>query len=278
MSGSWKFADRLQELSTRRNSVLCLGLDPALPRQRNKYVIPREYISGFDENKARLKFCGDILSLTADFCVAAKVNEQYLRGLTAEDHRELTKLAHDMGMLSIYDCKLGDIGDTVESAVFHISEWGYDAITVNPLPGNLEWVVKIAHMREPPLGVLVLTLMSNPESERFTKSVAIDGVPLYLMVAHDVRRYDADGCVVGAAGHVTGHDIRLVREAAGSDKVLLVPGIGAQMGDPEKVFRFGGTNILINVGRDIIYSEDPRRKAREWSNALNEIKLKYSEG
>jgi orotidine-5'-phosphate decarboxylase len=272
MAGNREFADRLRELSSERNSVLCLGLDPALPRQRDKYVIPRKYVTESDDNEARLKFCRDIIGLAADFCVAVKFNEQYLRGLTADCHKELAYLVRGLGMLSIYDCKLGDIGDTVESAVFHISEWGYDAITVNPLPGNLEWVVKVAHGRDPPLGVLALTLMSNPESERFMKSATVDGVPLYLVVAQDVRRYGADGCVVGATGHVTGLDIRLVREAAGDDKVLLVPGVGTQMGDPEKVFRFGGESVLINVGRDIIYSEDPRRKAREWNDTLNEIR------
>lgn len=275
MAGLREFAVRLQELSEEKDSILCVGLDPALPRQRSKHTIPPGYLSGTDENAAKLNFCTDILELTADFCVAAKANEQYLRGLTAEDHRRLSRFIRDMGLLSIYDCKLGDIGDTAESAIFHISEWGYDAITVNPLPGNLEWLVRVARRLERPLGILVLTLMSNPESERIVKRAKVDGVPLFLLIAQDVRDCGADGCVVGATGHVTESDVRLIRDTVGEDKVLLVPGVGTQMGDPEKVIRFGGRNVLINVGRDVIYSEDPRTRAREWNDALNEMRRKY---
>jgi orotidine-5'-phosphate decarboxylase len=52
---------------------------------------------------------------------------------------------------------------------------------------------------------------------------------------------------------------------------MLVPGIGAQSGDPEKVIRAGGTNILINVGRDIIYSANPRRKSEEYCQLFRRI-------
>ena len=42
--------------------------------------------------------------------------------------------------------------------------------------------------------------------------------------------------------------------------------------DPTKVIRASGQNILINVGRAIIYSDDPQKKAITYHNLFNEIR------
>ena len=81
--------------------------------------------------------------------------------------------------------------------------------------------------------------MSNPEAETFMKNATIGRTPVYLRIATDVGRYGADGCVVGATGHVTEKDLRSIRRRAGKDKILLIPGIGTQKGDPEKVVKTG---------------------------------------
>lgn len=268
------FIQIFEEALRVKNSILCVGLDPALPQQRESNVIPSKYLDRDDENEARLKFCLELLDETADFCVAAKPNEQYLRGFTTNQHRKLTDSIRKRGLLSIYDCKLGDIRDTAESALFYYHKWGYDAITFNPFPGNIAEVVRIAHSYDPQIGIIVLTLMSNPEAETFMKNATIARTPVYLRIASDVKKHGADGCVVGATGHVTEKNIMSIRKRAGSDKVILVPGIGAQKGDPEKVVKAGGQNILINVGRDIIYSVNPGKKAEEYCRLFNEIRNK----
>jgi orotidine-5'-phosphate decarboxylase len=269
------FIQRFEKNLKNRDTILCIGLDPALPGQRDKGVIPKQYLSNNDENEARLNFCIDMVKEVANFCVAAKPNEQYLRGLTSANHQKLTDFIHKSGLLAIYDCKLGDIRDTAESALFYYHKWGYDAITLNPFPGNIEEVVEMAHKFTPQLGIIVLTLMSNPEAETFMKTARIAGTPLFLRIATDVKKYAADGCVVGATGHVTEKDLLHIRRLAGTDKVLLIPGIGTQRGDPEKVVKTGGDNILINVGRDIIYSSNPRGEAEEYCKLFNSIRNKH---
>jgi len=62
------------------------------------------------------------------------------------------------------DHKLGDIGSTNESALFWISDMGFDAFTFSPFAGNIETTVDTAHKRD--LGVIVLTLMSNPRQKK----------------------------------------------------------------------------------------------------------------
>ena len=263
------FRDRFKRLRDERGTILCVGIDPALPRQREDKTIPEKYLEINDENEARLNFCLDIIELVKDNAVAIKPNQQYIFGFTKKEHRLLTDSIRKSGMLSILDYKLNDISDTIKSAIFHLAESGYDAITFNPLPGNLKEAVKFAHdlarrLRGFELGIIVLTLMSNPEAVTFMKETKIGKMPMFKVISEEVRDHDADGCVVGATGHVTERDIRDIRKIVGPDKVFLVPGVGAQKGDVRKVLKVAGENILVNVGRDIIYSENPKRRSKEY--------------
>jgi len=263
-----------------KNSVLCVGLDPALPRQRANNVIPPKYLASPDENKSRLDFCLDVVEQVSEFSVAAKPNQQYVFGFTKKQHKRLTDAIRKSKMISILDYKLNDIRDTVESSLFHLSECGYDAITFNPFMGNMEEAVKLAHdtaknKRRSELGIIVLTLTSNPEAIKYMKQATLNNAPLYVSIARDVETTGADGLVVGATGHVTEDDIRNIRKIVGEERVLLIPGVGAQHGDHEKIIRFGGHNILINVGRDIIYSKSPRREAKKYAELFNDSRKRH---
>ena len=273
----------LQTFSTylnEKNSVLCVGLDPALPKQRANNVIPTKYLTSPDENEARLNFCLDIVEQINEFSVAAKPNQQYIFGFTKKQHRKLTDTIRKSEMISILDYKLNDISDTVESSIFHLSGCGYDAITFNPLLGNMGEAVKLAHdsaknNRGRELGIIVLTLASNPEALRYMKQATLNNEPLFISIARDVESTGADGLVVGATGHVTENDIRTIRKIVGAERVLLVPGIGAQHGDHNRLAKFGGRHILINVGRHIIYSNSPKKEAKKYAELFNDARKRY---
>jgi orotidine-5'-phosphate decarboxylase len=264
------FKEIVKESIKEKKSILCASLDPALPTQREKDVISVRYLSLGDDSAARLSFCLDLIDEISDLCAAVKVNEQYVKGFSLNQHKALTNEAFKAGLASIYDLKLGDIGDSVEAALFHVKNWGYNALTVNPFPGNLKHIIKKA--AESNIGVLTLTLMSNVESIKYFKQSKIDGKPVYLEIAREVKECNGDGCIIGISNYVTEIDIKNVREIIGEEKIILFPGIGAQKGNPEKAIKFGGENILINVGRAIIYSENPKRKAEEYKKLFNEIK------
>jgi orotidine-5'-phosphate decarboxylase len=262
------FCQRMMDLYRTKKSILCVGLDSAMPNQRKGATIPREYIVEGDENQSRIRFCLSIVDQTADHCIAFKPNQQYVAGFTSKEHLKLTREIRSRNCVSILDYKLNDIGDSVESALYHLSNWGYDAITFNPFLGNLEETVKLAHSYPRQMGILTLTLTSNPEAIRYQKQAMIEGVSLYAKIAEDVRTYGGDGCVVGATGHVTDSEIRSIRKMAGKDKIFLVPGVGAQAGDPKKVIENGG-NVLINVSRGVIYADSPSQKAKEYCELFN---------
>ena len=51
--------------------------------------------------------------------------------------KEINDYAHSLGMLTIDDSKIADIGDTNDSAVYHAAKESFDFITYAPF-GNIE--------------------------------------------------------------------------------------------------------------------------------------------
>lgn len=244
-----EFLDKFNKARKEKNSLLCVGLDPS----------PQE--------KDALGFCLRIIEQTADSAVAYKPNTQFL--LFSLDFRELKKLSRaikDAGCVSILDHKLSDIGSSNEAAITWAAKEGFDALTVSPFPGNIKESTDFAHKNN--LGVFMLTLMSNPEAAWLQKKALFEGKPLYEKIASEVKKNKCDGVVVGTTGHVSRDDIRLIRRFAGEEAVFLCPGIGAQGGDIKKIFDCAGGNVLINVGRAIIQSKNPKKEAQEYRDLI----------
>ncbi len=265
------FRARYQTLAQDRGTVLCVGLDPALPSQRGGKSIPQHFLDdvGGDTVLARLNFCFDIVDKTHQFAVAFKPNHQYLLGFGAREYRALAAYIKSKGVLAVLDCKINDIGDTVDIGLAHWADFGYDAVTFNPSLGNLGAAVTTAHGLN--VALLVLTLTSNKESPRWQRRVGQDGREQYELTAEEVKQFDADGCVIGATGHVTEKDVGRVVELAGikeDGRVLLVPGVGEQGGDAGK---FKGCNPLVNVSRGVIYNPDPKAEAKKYSEMFADL-------
>jgi len=260
-----QFVQKYLEIVEKKDSVLCVGLDPALPSQREKNVMPTDN---------RIEFMKSIIHDVAPYASAIKMNRQYLIGLSVDELKQLNVLIHQNNMLSIIDHKLGDIGSSNASAIFWFKEEGFDAFTFNPFAGNISEATKLAHNKG--LGIIVLTLMSNPEAV-FQKQAIINNEPLYLYVAKKSGEAKADGVVIGATGHVTSDDIKDIRIAVGSDCLALVPGVGVQGGNADAILHYFGSRIMINVGRAIIYSDDPIKMARMYKNKFNEQRIRINQ-
>ena len=252
-----EFLRKFQTLYEEKESILCVGLDPAIPEQREKNVI---------SSNDRLKFMHSIIDQVAPYSIAVKPNRQYLIGLTTSEIKEITKKAQGAGLLTIMDHKLSDIGSTNDSALYWIKEEGFDGLTFSPFAGNTQSTSEKAH--ELGLGVIVLTLMSNPEAKWMIQE-KIEGKTVYQYYAEEVKKY-ADGAVVGATGHVEEKHIKEIKEII-EQKIILAPGVGAQGGDAEKLIKICGKELLINVGRGIIYTEKPAEKAEMYDKQFKEI-------
>lgn len=247
-----------------KNSVLCVGLDPASPYMRKgAQAVPADYFKTASELEGLLSFCLEIVEKTGKHAAAFKLNAQYALPFSLADYKRITGAVKKQGAFSILDIKLGDIGSSNEACFYWAAQAGFDAVTFSPFAGNVGEAARQA--RERGLGLFVLTLMSNPEAGTFMRTpiAAAGGMPAYLWIAEELAKNGIEGAVVGAT-NTTALELRQIRDAVGKDVIFLVPGIGAQGGDAERIFGHGGENLLINVGRSIINAPNPRKAAEEF--------------
>ncbi len=260
------FYEQYLKATREKGSFININLDPALPKQRTENVVPDGYVSKEDA-ETLLNFSLDIIEQVGDYCCSIKPNTQYYLGHT-DTLKKIAKKIHKEGMLAILDHKLSDIGSTNGSALYWIKEMGFDAFTFSPFAGNTQRTVEKAHEKN--LGVIVLTLMSNPEAEKMMIDTTVDGQPYYLHTAKTVKEAGADGCVVGLTCFVEDAYIKNIQEAVGDRVVFLLQGLGPQGGQADKI-RYA-RNPLVSLGRAVIYADDPKRAVKGY----HEILKKYT--
>jgi orotidine 5'-phosphate decarboxylase subfamily 2 len=235
-----------------KSSVLCVGIDPD----------PETH----PQTDEKLSFCLWVLDEVAEYSAAVKVNENFVRDFSLDAHIKLTRQAEKHGLVTIYDCKIGDIDSTNRAGLMMARRLGYDFITFNPVLGNLQSMVK--HSKSFDVGVLALLHPSNPESRRYYRAFMADGRMLYEHLLEEIAATEVEGVVLGLHPDLADEEIQHVRKAVGDEKIILFPGVGQQGGDPLKAVTYGGQRILVNVGRTIIQSTNPRQKAAEIAEKL----------
>lgn len=265
------FREKLARSWDLNGSLLCVGLDPDPSR------LPPS-VSG--DSKPIFAFNRAIIDATAGHVCAYKPQFAYYAAAAAEDELAMTiDYIHEQhpSVLVILDAKRGDIGSTARMyAAEAFDRYGADAVTVNPYMGGdtLEPFLERADR-----GVIVLCRTSNPGAAEF-QQLHVDGVPLYLRVAeHAAEKWNANGNVMLVVGATAPDELSSVRTRCPSIP-LLVPGVGAQGGDLERVVTSGADSeqkgLVINSSRGIIYAsggtdfaEAAGTAARDLNEAIN---------
>jgi len=259
------FYEKYLKATKQKGSFININLDPALPKQRKENVVPSKYVSK-EDSESLLNFSLDIIEQVSDYCCSIKPNTQYYLAHTGI-LKKIAKKIHNEGMLAILDHKLSDIGSTNHSALYWIKEMGFDAFTYSPFAGNTQKTVEKAH--ENNLGVIVLTLMSNPEAEKMMTKTTVNGQPYYMHTAKTVKDSEADGCVVGLTCFVEDEYIKNIQKVVGDKVVFLLQGIGPQGGQASKI-RYA-RNPLVSLGRAVIYSDDPRKAVKRYHDIFKKF-------
>ncbi|MGH7495344.1 MAG: orotidine-5'-phosphate decarboxylase [bacterium] len=249
---SHAFNTRFREIVSARRSLLCVGLDPELTK------LPASLPRNAD---GVALFCQEIISATAPFAAAFKVNFAFFEALGKTGWAALERVARALpaDTIRLADAKRGDIGNTARlyaHAIFR--ELPFDALTANPYLGE---DAALPFLEDPSKGVFFLCRTSNPGSagvQLFPHRPDVDeNEPLYLHIARTVAEWnqnDNAGLVVGAT-HL--HELERVRQLCPS-LPFLIPGVGAQGGDLEAAMKSGtGSSedlAILNVSRAIIYA------------------------
>ena len=258
--------EKYSEITKDKKSFININLDPALPKQRKDGVVPERFLLKEDADTL-LNFSFYVIEEVGDYCCSVKPNTQFFLG-SYHVLRKLAKKIHDEDMFAILDHKLSDIGSTNDSAIFWIADMGFDAFTFSPFAGNVQATVDSAHKKD--LGVIVLTLMSNPEAEKIMVGTLIKKQPLYLHIAEMVKESQADGCVVGLTGFVKGEYIKNIQRVVGDKVIFLMQGIGPQGGETTNI-RYV-TNPLVSLGRAVIFANNPREEVKRYYEMFKAIK------
>lgn len=264
------FLSLLRDRWSTADSLLCVGLDPD----------PDRLPAAVRNQPASIaKFCIDIVDATAEFACAFKPQIAYFAAAGAEQQLEAVcehiRSQHP-GIPVILDAKRGDIGDTAKMyAREAFVRYGAHAVTVNPYMGGDTLAPYQEHEGR---GIVVLCRTSNPGSGEF-QSGLMDGEPLYTHVARRAAdEWSKRGEVALVVGATYPRELAEVRAIVG-DMPLLVPGVGAQGGDPAEVVTNGADSrragLIVNSSRAILYADADNhasgaaRVARETRDALN---------
>jgi len=272
---SRSFTSRLEELQLRRNSLLCIGLDPDVRSMPPHFGTTPSAVLSF--NKA-------IIEATHDLVCAYKLNLAFYEALGYQGWSVLqqTLAAIPSSLLTIGDGKRADIGNTSSKyACALFDECGFDAVTVNPYMGldSLE-----PFLERSDRGVFVLALTSNPGSRDFQR-LKVGAVPLYERVIRTARKWNTRGNLGFVVGATHPRELRAVRTLA-PDVPILIPGVGSQGGDLTAAVRNGsnrrGALALINIGRTILYAgrdesfaAAARTEAVSLHAQISSIRMKY---
>ncbi|MEF8940383.1 MAG: orotidine-5'-phosphate decarboxylase [Salinivenus sp.] len=246
--------DRLRAIQREKQTALCVGLDPDPER------LPAPLRDGRLLTDAVREFCATIVEATAPYACAFKPNFAFFEalgpaGLTVLD--QVTAAIPDDCLL-IGDAKRGDIGNSARFYARSIYEdLGFDACTVSPYLGRDSLAPFLEYEDR---CTFVLARTSNDGAADLQEACTCDGTPLYRHVARRVAEWSADadgtaGLVVGATAPAALAELR----ADAPSLPFLVPGVGAQGGDPAAVMDAAATDegrVLVNSSRSILYASE----------------------
>jgi orotidine-5'-phosphate decarboxylase len=258
----YNFRNKWKNAVARKQTLLCVGLDPAEFGQRQKQTLP--------DNVNKLEWCINIVELVSPYASGIKINRNFIRDFSRKETIDLINVIHNRGMVAIDDAKLSDLGSSNHAGLYHAAIEGFDAVTYSPFPSN----IKESAMQAKQLGVglIGLVLMSNPEYELMKKAIVGDS-KLYKYLSQEFEKEDLDGAVIGAISkdnHLSHEELKDVAEVL-KDQIILVPGMGEQGGEVDLHLRLFGERTIVNVGRSIIFSPSPSITAAKFNNELSQI-------
>ena len=267
---------RMIKYQWRRGKFVCVGLDSdhnELPECMRAPKDQPELIgwSLFCFNKA-------IIEATCDLVCAYKLNSAFYEthgrpGIYALERTIAYIKERAPTIPIILDAKRADTDNSsarYADATFLVL--GADAVTVNPYLGKKALEPFLAQKEK---GIFVLCRTSNEGADEF-QDLKVGRKRLYQLVAQHVAEHwnQNNNCGLVVAATEPGK-LAIVRRVAG-DMPILVPGIGAQNGDIEKVLVAGinnrGQGLIISASRSIIFAsrgDDFAKAARRHTQRLH---------
>ena len=236
-----------------KKSVLCVGLDTDLDKIPVHLLEEEDPIFAF--NKA-------IIDATHHYAVAYKPNTAFYEAYGLKGWESLEKTIRYLNSqypecFTIADAKRGDIGNTSSRyAKAFFEDLGFDSVTVAPYMGKDSVEPFLAFAEK---FTIMLALTSNPGAFDF-QTQKIEAEELYKRVLKTSKTWKHSERLMYVVGATKAEYLAEIRQII-PEAFLLVPGVGAQGGSVDEVFKYGATQdagLLINSSRGILYASRER--------------------
>ncbi len=251
----------------KKQSFLCVGLDA------DSAKLPAPLVGNDD---AVFEFNKAIIDATAQYAVCYKPNLAFYEQMGEKGWSTFRRTveyikANYPEIFIIADAKRGDIGNTsgLYARAF-FDEMEVDAVTLAPYMGADS--VKPFYAFEGRWAV-ILALTSNPSAADFEMQELASGKKVFEQVLETSKEWGNLDNTMYVVGATQAAELSKVR-AIIPDHFLLVPGVGAQGGSLEEVYKYGANSkcgLLVNSSRGIIYAslgEDFAERAGEEAKKL----------
>ena len=184
--------------------------------------------------------------------------------------KELLDITRKLGLPSIMDCKINDIGATNRTIAHHYYTAGFDAVTANPFIGwedGLNQVFEISN--DCNKGVILLVYMSHKGAvEGYAQRVKHPNTNKeyyqYQIFAEKALKWNADGVIVGATYP---QKILEINKILNGKIPIYSPGIGVQGGNIELVAK--GRSDYFIIGRSILTAKDPIKYIKNFNEIIS---------
>jgi orotidine-5'-phosphate decarboxylase len=258
----------------KKNSYLCIGLDADIKK------IPSHLLKFSDPI---FEFNRRIIDATHNHCIAYKPNIAFYESLGVRGWESLQKTVSYIpkDIFTIADAKRGDIGNTSDlyaRTFFDPNSSGmeFDAVTVAPYMGK----DSVTPFLEYPNKWSIILAHTSNEGSRDFQTLTVGDKKLYQIVIEKTQQWGSADQIMYVVGATHPEAFKEIRQFA-PDHFLLVPGVGAQGGDLEKISANGFNNkcgLIVNSSRGIIYAsngEDFDARAKKESLSIQEEMKTY---
>lgn len=273
-----EFQKKWFEIVKEKRTTIVAGLDPS-EQILLEAGLQKNNSGKFDKDEV-IDWCVQYINEVAPNVAAIKVNPNFFEKFDAQGEIE-TKIVLEcqkLGLLSIYDRKRNEIGNTNKEGISSTYVKGFDATTIFPILGKDREDIEYCHSFENK-GVFNMGVMSDDAFiEGNTEHVNSKGETLIDTRTRISLDAGVDGLVLGANYSTEHINFKVVRKFLEQTKesscLFLCPGIGAQGGEPE-IFLRSVSEVGISPDRFMLSASRSLMSAENRFEASRKLQLEY---